>query len=147
MNRWPCVALAWGGLVCLLLALSHQDAVASLNSHPRIACFDRTVDPLGEPAPASPTAAPVASSGPSEPRAGPLQSLAAHFVLLTERDVRPASFDTRGPPGSVQAAWVNCSAAGKAGSPKQQDRAQPLRKMRVAASRDAEKGGFATAFS
>ncbi len=46
MNRCPCVALAWIGLVCLLLALAHQDAVASLNSHPRIACCGRTVDPL-----------------------------------------------------------------------------------------------------
>ena len=147
MNRWPCVALAWVGLLCLLLGLCPQDAVASLHSHPRIACCGRTVDPLGEPAPASPTAAPAASAGPSELRAGPLPSLAAHFVLLTERDVRPSSFDTRGPPGSVQAAWVNCSAAGEAGSPKQQNRAQPLRKTPVAASRDAETGGFATAFS
>lgn len=143
MKRWACVALACAGVVSLLLGLCHH-AVASVNSHPRIACCSRTVDPLGDAAPASPT---TASSGPSEPRAGPLPSLAAHLVLLAEEDVRPSAFHTRGPPGHVRASWINCWAAGETGSPKQQDRAQPLRKMPVAANRAVEKQGFATAFS
>ena len=132
MKGWPCVALAWVGVVCLLLGLCPQDAVTGPNSHQRIACCARSVGPWGEPAQASHTAAPTAMSpAPGEPRAGPLESLTAPLVLSTERDVSPPSFDTRGPPGSVQAALVNCWAAGEAGSPKQWEAyASPTKSMR-----------------
>lgn len=130
MKRWSCVALACAGVVCLLLGLCHQHTVPSVNNHQRIACHARSVGPLVGPAPASPAAA--ASPRPWEPRAAPLESLAAHFVFMTRRDPSAPWRDTRGPPRGVPAALINCWAAAEAGSPKQQDRAQPLRKMRVA---------------
>ncbi len=58
------------------------------------------------------------SPGPSHARAGPLEALADHFVLLTERNVSPRSWDTRGPPGSVPETLVNCRVAGQTRQPK-----------------------------
>ncbi len=148
MRRWLIVTLAAVAVVCLLVGLCPQQAVPAVHSQPFLAFGARPLHPFVEPTQASPTAA-LAVRGPplGQARAELLASLADQRVLLTERDVRPPSLDTRGPPGNRERAFVTAKAAGKAGSPKQQDRSHPLRPMRVAARPATDEGGFATAFS
>jgi hypothetical protein len=118
MKRWLGLALAGVG-VCLLLALSRSEVVRGVDRHPRIAWRSPSVGRWGEPVSASPTAAPAArSSGPTQAHVGSPESLAAHLVLSTERDVS-RSLDTRGPPGKVQEPLVICKAADKGDSPEQ----------------------------
>jgi hypothetical protein len=102
MKRWLWLALAGLG-VCLLLALGHLEAGRGVDSHPGIARWGRSVGSWGEPAFASPPAAPAARKATRrQAHTAPSESRAVHLVLLTERDVGPPWLDSRGPPGKVR---------------------------------------------
>ena len=140
MQRWLWLALA--GLGVLLLVLGSPQAGRSVDSHPCLAGWARSVGPWGELTPAPPTAAPAARKvTPGQADTAPSESRAAHWVLLTERDVGPLWLDGRGPPGKVHGTSVDFRAAGQAGSPKQGEPTLP-QKVQAPLAGDAAGRGF-----
>ncbi len=96
------VILLWLAVASLLVGLCQQESVAAANLQPR-AVF--SLHPRLAPTPPPPPAA-LAAKAPVRDgaRAGPFASPAAPLLLCPERD-GPPSWETRGPPGPVQAAW------------------------------------------
>ena len=148
MKRWPMVTLAWLTVAFLLISLCAQEPGAGLNLPHPVTFSIRSLNLLLEPSPASLTAAPAArTSLPDQTRAEPLERLADQPVLRFKRIARPPSWDTRAPPGRLQRPFVHGKAAGQSRQPKVTEPCPDPPEMRVAARPDAEKGGFATAFS
>ena len=148
MKRWRIVTLAWLAVAFLLIGLCGQEPGAGVNLPHPVAFSVRSLNLLVEPSPASLTAAPaLLTSIPDQTRARAFELLADHPVLLSEREGRPPSSDTRGPPGPVQGPFAHGRAAGEAGSPKPLNCTQPLRKMQRRSEAPRRRRGFATAFS
>ena len=148
MKRWPIVTLAWLAVAFLMIGLCGQEPGVGVNLPPSVAFSIRSLNLFVEPSPASLTAAPaLLTSRPDQTRVRPFELLADHPVLLPEREGRPPSSDTRGPPGPVQGPFVHGWAAGQAGSPTATGTVPIPTKMRIGLRAAAEKWGFATAFS
>ena len=119
MKRRLWFALA--GLGALLLALGRPQSGKSVDRHPCLAGWARSVGPSAEPPPAPSTAAPAARKAtPRQAHTAPSESRVDHLELFTERDVGPMWLGSRGPPGQVRGASVDSGAAGQTGSPKQE---------------------------
>lgn len=108
MKRWRIVTLAWLAVAFLLIGLCGPEPGAGVNLPHPVAFSVRSLNLLVEPSPASLTAAPaLLTSIPDQTRARPFELLADHPVLLSEREGRPPSSDTRGPPGPVQGPFAH----------------------------------------
>jgi len=118
MKRRLWFALA--GLGALLLALGRPQSGKSVDRHPCLAGWARSVGPWGEPTAAPPTAVPAArKAAPRQAHVAPSESGPLHLLPLTKRGVGPPWRDSRGPPGKVRGTLVDSRVAGQTDSPKQ----------------------------
>lgn len=117
MKRQWMVMLTWLVVATLLVGLWPQEVVAAVNLQPRaVFSLHPFLEEVTQPPP--PAALVPKAPVPVGARAGPLELLAHPCMLFRQRDVRPPSWETRGPPGPAQGPLVNGRAAVEAGGQK-----------------------------
>jgi hypothetical protein len=141
MKRWRIVTLAWLAVAFFLIGLCGQEPGAGVNLPHPVAFSVRSLNLLVEPSPASLPAAPaLLTSIPDQTRARPFELLADHPVLLSERQGRLPSWDTRGPPGRRQRPFSTARLPDRPAVQSHRTVPNPLRKMPSQRGRPPKKG-------